>query len=220
MDLPDGGFVRYVDHMGSDLTVVNAARVSLGKEHHEFNEKADTQLIRYLVMHRHVSPFYHPQLTVHVKCPIFVERQWFKHRIGTAANSISGRYVQFEPTFWTPEKFRQGADDVKQGSTGEKVERHEYAHWIYDDVIIRAYSAYKELLELGVCREQARAVLPVALMTEFHFTASLLAWWHFYELRAEEHAQEEIQIYARAIGIILQAHFPVCWQAFEENANE
>ncbi len=102
MDLPNSGFVRYVDHMGSDLTVVNAARVSMGKEHHEFDDKADTQLIRYLVKHKHVSPFYHPQLTIHVKCPIFVERQWFKHRIGTAANSISGRYVQFEPTFWTP----------------------------------------------------------------------------------------------------------------------
>lgn len=211
--------IEYVSHMGDDLTVVNAARVSMGKNKDALEGK-DEKLIRYLVKHGHWSPFRHAVLSVRVECPVFIERQWFKHQIGCAANSISGRYVEYEEHYWTPETFRKAAPNVKQGSSDEVFEgwQHEAARYVYEKACQNAFQCYYQLLGLGVCKEQARAVLPLATFTQFIFTASLQAWWNFYRQRSDPHAQAEIRVYADALDQLIVQYFPVSWNAFKENA--
>lgn len=211
--------IEYVDHMGNDLSVVNAARVSMGKRKDAFDDK-DAKLIRYLVKNGHWSPFRHVSLSVRVECPIFIERQWFKHQIGCTANSISGRYVTYEESHWTPATFRKAAPNVKQGSSDEtlKNDTHTLAAHIYETACKRSFDAYHSLLSIGVCKEQARAVLPLATFTQFIFTASLQAWWNFYRQRSDAHAQAEIRVYADALDQLIVNYFPVCWNAFKENA--
>lgn len=209
--------VEYLRHSGDDLAVVNAARVSFGKAKATFDDK-DANLLRYLVQHGHTSPFYHVSLTVRVECAIFIERQWFKHQVGTAANSISGRYVEFDEHYWTPETFRRAAPNVKQGSSDEPLtdDRHTMADHYYRVACRTAFDCYERLLSLGVCKEQARAVLPLATFTQFIFTASLWAWWNFYRQRSAPNAQAEIRVYADAIGALCAEHFPASWQTFKE----
>ena len=204
------GFVRLIDHMGSDLSVVNAARVSFGKAKTAF-EEVDAKLVDYLAEHEHTSPFRHTALTLHVKAPIFVFRQWMKHRIGSEFNEISGRYVEFpEDEFFVPATFRQQAKVNKQGSEGEILEANRArARESYLESCRGAVAHYKELLSLGVCREQARCVLPVALYSEVYWTVSLQAVAHFIRLRADSHAQWEIQQYARAVRKVVEEVFPV-----------
>ena len=211
--------IEYVNHMGSDLAVVNAARVSFGK-HKETLDESDTKLIRYLVKHGHWSPFRHVSLSVRVECPIFVERQWFKHQVGCAANSISGRYVAFDEHYWTPEMFRKAAPNVKQGSSSAVLTSTDEASAVvaYELAMVTAFRSYTALLDLGVCKEQARAVLPLATFTQFIFTASLQAWWNFYRQRSDAHAQAEIRVYADALDTLIAPLFPVSWNAFKENA--
>ncbi len=194
------GFVRLIDHMGSDLSVVNAARVSFGKVKESFDE-GDAKLVDYLAAHEHTSPFRHTALTLHVKAPIFVFRQWMKHRIGSEFNEISGRYVEFpEDEFFVPEVFRRQAKVNKQGSEGAIDEKDRArAMEAFLESCRGAVAHYKELLALGVCREQARCVLPVGLYSEVYWTVSLQAVAHFIRLRADAHAQWEIQQYAAAV---------------------
>jgi thymidylate synthase (FAD) len=204
------GFVRLVDHMGSDLSVVNAARVSFGKQKDAF-EDSDAKLVNYLAEHEHTSPFRHTALTLHVKAPIFVFRQWMKHRIGSEFNEISGRYVEFpEDEFFVPEAFRRQAKVNKQGSEGEieAVDR-DRALACFLSSCRSSVAHYKELLALGVCREQARCVLPVGLYSEVYWTVSLQAVAHFIRLRADGHAQWEIQQYAEAVRQVVEPLFPV-----------
>nr|WP_320132838.1 FAD-dependent thymidylate synthase [uncultured Holophaga sp.] len=205
----DRGFVQLVDHMGSDLTIVNAARVSFGKRKEDFDE-GDAKLVRYLAAHEHTSPFRHTALTFHVKAPIFVFRQWMKHRIGSEFNEISGRYVEFaENEFHVPATFRQQAKVNKQGSEGEiEAGSREQAAALYLDTCRASVANYKELIGLGVCREQARCILPLGLYSEVYWTASLQAVAHFIRLRTDGHAQWEIQQYAHAVREAALAVFP------------
>lgn len=206
----DKGFVRLIDHMGSDLSVVNAARVSFGKVKTAF-EDGDAKLVDYLAEHEHTSPFRHTALTLHVKAPIFVFRQWMKHRIGSEFNEISGRYVEFpEDEFFVPATFRQQAKVNKQGSEGEIAEANRArAQASYLASCREAVGYYKEMLSLGVCREQARCVLPLALYSEVYWTVSLQAVAHFIRLRADSHAQWEIQQYAAAVRQVVEPLYPV-----------
>ena len=206
----DKGFVRLIDHMGSDLSVVNAARVSFGKTKETF-EDADAKLVDYLAAHEHTSPFRHTALTLHVKAPIFVFRQWMKHRIASEFNEISGRYVEFpEDEFFVPEAFRRQAKVNKQGSEGVIDEANrERAMATYLESCRGAVAHYKELLSLGVCREQARCVLPLGLYSEVYWTVSLQAVAHFIRLRSDGHAQWEIQQYAAAVRSVVEPLYPV-----------
>jgi thymidylate synthase (FAD) len=205
----DRGFVRLVDHMGTDLTVVNAARVSFGKRKDAFDDK-DAELVSYLAAHEHTAPFRHAYLTFHVKAPIFVFRQWMKHRIASDFNEISGRYVEFPADeFFVPEQFRQQAKVNKQGSEGQIAEESRQAALdAYIGACKNSVGQYKALIEMGVCREQARCVLPLALYSEVYWTASLQAVAHFLHLRLDSHAQWEIRQYAQAVRELAEPIFP------------
>lgn len=193
------GSVQLVDVMGSPLSVVNSARVSMGKQADEMSER-DWRLIDYLWSHEHTSPFRHVQFQFHVRAPVFVLRQWMKHQVGCAWNEISGRYVQFDHEAWSPDAWRAQADKIKQGSAGPMAEDDALrAQMIYDRAIEASFRAYEELLSAGVCKEQARACLPLSLMSECFWSCSLHALIHFLKLRLDHHAQVEIRAYARAV---------------------
>jgi thymidylate synthase (FAD) len=204
--------VTLLDVMGTDLSVVNAARVSLGKVSHEI-DAADTKLVHYLSSHGHWSPFCHAAAQFRVQVPIFVERQIFKHTVGFSYNSISGRYVEFEPDFYEPSVLRQGSESIKQGSLPDAVAAHEAARGLFRQSCEAAFSAYRDLLLLGVCKEQARGVLPLTTMTEFIVSGSLYAWARMYNLRSKPDTQRETQEYARLAGASMRDCFPVAWAA-------
>lgn len=193
------GSVQLVDMMGSPLSVVNSARVSMGRQADEMSER-DWRLIDYLWSHEHTSPFRHVQFQFHVRAPVFVLRQWMKHQVGCAWNEISGRYVQFEHEAWSPDAWRAQADKIKQGSAGPMAEDDALrAQMIYDRAIEASFKAYEELLSAGVCKEQARACLPLSLMSECFWSCSLHALIHFLKLRLDHHAQLEIRCFAEAV---------------------
>ena len=194
------GSVALVDVMGSALSVVNAARVSMGKRSESFDAR-DAKLIKYLWEHGHTSPFRHVHLQFHIKAPIFVLRQWMKHQVGCAWNEISGRYVELDESFWSPHLWREQSASVKQGSGGALEQSAQIdAHFIYVEAINAAVATYQRLLQMGVCKEQARAVLPVATMSECYWTCSLHALIHFLRQRLDGHAQQEIREYAQAVS--------------------
>lgn len=208
--------VEYVDHMGSDISIVNAARVSFGKSKDKFDED-DKRLLDYLVRHKHTSPFRHAVVTLRVTVPIFVERQWFKHQVGASANSISGRYVTYDLGFWEPDYFRAANPNVKQGSLSAQADKSDEALLLYQDTIDTMYKNYRRLIDdFGICKEQARAILPLATNTQFIFTATLLAWHHFYRLRSDEHSQKEIREYAVQVDKIISKIFPNAWVSLKE----
>ena len=204
----DHGFVSLIDHMGTDLSVVNAARISMGKRKEKFDE-ADATLIQYLAENEHTSPFRHTCMTLHFKAPIFVARQSDKHQVGVSVNSLSGRYAEMKDEFYVPFNFRRQAKINKQGSA-EDLEPifNQIATDIYIDSYNSSMKAYRELLQSEVCREQARCVLPQALYTEWYMTMSLQAAAHFIHLRTDEHAQWEMQQYGLAVDQIVQKLFP------------
>ena len=214
----DRGFVKLVDCMGSDLSVVNAARVSFGKRKEAFDE-GDEKLVKYLARHEHTSPFRHTAMTFHVKAPIFVFRQWMKHRIGSEFNEISGRYVVFpEDEFFVPQVFRQQSKNNKQGSEGEIAPEHRAtAATTYLEACKASVAQYRALLDMGVCKEQARCVLPLGLYSEVYWTVSLQAVAHFIRLRSEGHAQWEIQQYAAAVRDLVEKVYPVSLKALLES---
>lgn len=185
--------ISLLNYFGDDLMVVNAARVSYGKTKELLDEK-DSKLIKYLVDHKHIAPFRHPQLQFRVECPIFVERQLFKHQVGLSANSISGRYVDFSDKYWEVNKLRKQSKSSKQGSEGE-LNRPDLIEKINKHIEDSAF-LYKELCESGVAKEQARIILPLALETQFIWTGSLLAFVHLWGLRLKPDAQEETRLAA------------------------
>jgi len=189
--------VELLSHFGDDLMVVNAARVSYGKEKKEFDGK-DEKLINFLYTHKHISVFRHPQLQFRITCPIYVERQLFKHQVGMSANSISGRYVDFSDSYSTIDIWRKQSKSSKQGSEGE-IENQEEAKEIESFVIDVCSKAYEQLLELGVSKEQARTVLPLNLNTTFIWTGSLLSFFHMFNLRIKPDAQKETRDVAEAM---------------------
>ena len=214
----DQGFVRLVEVMGSDLSVVNAARISFAKQTQEFRDQ-DRKLIHYLWTHRHTSPFRHASIQIHLKAPLFVLRQWMKHQVGCAWNEVSGRYVRFDAQFYHPTRWREQHESNKQGSKGQ-IKNQDQATQLYHDSMQRAVDEYHTLLDLGVCKEQARMVLPLSLYSECYWTVSLQAMMHFLELREDPHAQWEIQEYARAIRTLLTPYFPVCLSLGREGKSQ
>ena len=171
--------------------IVNAARVSFGKTKTVLDAK-DVKLISYLYEHKHIAPFRHPQLQFRITCPIYVERQLFKHQVGLSANSISGRYVDFSDSYTEIKQFRKQSTDSKQGSAEDLYyDLNQEALEIQDGIIRRCKEAYKDLISLGVSKEQARTILPLNLNTTFIWTGSLLAFKHLFDLRLKPDAQEE-----------------------------
>lgn len=208
IEFAHGGFVRLIDKMQTplDLKTVNAARISMGKQVDAMSER-DERLIKYLASHEHTTPFRHSYMTFHIKAPIFVLRQWMKHQIGCSWNEISGRYVEFDAEdMWKPsvDDWREGAESVKQGSGGAlDPALARVASQTYAEAVEAAHEAYAALIAIGVCREQARACLPVALMSECYWTTSVQAATHFLRLRLDAHAQVEIREYAQAVKTLI-----------------
>ena len=223
--------VDLVDHMGTDLTVVNAARVSFDKasfweystvEHPEFGpirdehlSVADTKLIHYLAKHNHWSPFAHTSIQLRIKAPIFVARQLVKHQVGGVWNEVSRRYVDSEPEFYFPEVWRgRPTDGAKQGSSGEVTHVHgvlvshgaQYA-------ASTALGTYNQLIEGGVAPEQARMILPQNMMTEWYWTGSLMFFARVCKERLAPGAQAETRDVASLIAREVELLFPVSWNA-------
>lgn len=185
-----------IGHFGDDLMVVNAARVSYGKERDSFGA-GDAKLIKYLVDHGHTSPFRHPQLQFRISCPIFVERQLFKHQVGLTANSISGRYVDFSDEYWLPSVLRKQSKDSKQGSEGVlDCETNARLLGKISDLVRSCRDLYDELESSGVAKEQCRVILPLCLETQFIWTGSLAAFLHLWKLRLKQDTQEETRFLA------------------------
>ena len=204
--------VELLETFGTDLTVVNAARVSLGKQVTEYTEK-DGRLIAYLAEHNHVSPFFHPQARFRLKMPIWMAREWFRHTIGFARNEVSRRYVDDLPSFYIPGDLRSRAPNKKQGSKDDVHEQSETLRSFMVDECTGAVSTYTLLLGQGVCPEQARMVLPQAMMTEFIETGSLAAYARLVKLRTSPDAQQEIREVSERVGAALAAVFPASWAA-------
>lgn len=214
----DHGFVRLVDYMGNDKRIVQAARVSYGEGTKTFRE--DAILIDYLLRHQHTSPFEHVVLEMHCKLPIFVARQWIRHRTARI-NEISGRYSVMENEFYLPP-----ANQIKGQSEDNKQARslHELPPDIQQKVleILRrdqgsVYASYEELLNDGIARELARINLPLSLYTQWYWQMDLHNLLHFLELRMDSHAQWEIREYANAIAQITRAVAPLAYDAFERH---
>lgn len=197
IDVFNDGFVELVDSMGDDLKVVNTARVSYGKQSQDFTEK-DLKLLNYLWDHEHTSPFRHCFLSFRIRAPIFVLRQWMKHQIGCSWNEQSARYTELKHSCFSPDTFRVQDTKNKQSSEGA-IENQDKAFDLMNDVYELAYSNYQKLIDLGVCREQARIVLPLAIYSECIWTTSLQGLLHFIELRSDKASQYEIQLYAQAV---------------------
>lgn len=206
--------ITLLDKMGTDDTVVNAARVSFAKEASGYTAEQNAKLIGYLATHNHWSPFAHCTLQFHVKAPMFVARQLAKHQVGFAWNEVSRRYVDTEVKFWSPGgAWRARADNKKQGSSEDIVQKFPLVQELYNDVVEIALRAYKSMLEDGVCPEQARAVLPQGLMTEWYWTGSLYGFARVCKLRMDPHAQLECRIVAQQIDAFCKDAFPISWSA-------
>lgn len=233
--------VTYIDHMGDDLRVVNAARVSFHKESDweptdvikdpsgafslEYGKalsEQDAKLIKYLATHNHWTPFSHCMVTLREKVPIFVARQRFKHMVGFTYNEVSRRYVDDEPEFYMPDVWRSKPVNAKQGSgeemrdeNGDPLEFFCFGDKGESDIGLQELSVclYNNMIEQGVAPEMARMVLPQSMYTEYYVTGSLAAWARAYNLRIDPHAQKEIRDVAEKWGEIISALFPVSWEA-------
>jgi len=208
--------VTLIDSMGTDLTVVNAARVSFSKtstwarnipqsETYELSDR-DKKLIRYLAEHNHWSPFGHASLQFHIKAPVFVARQLVKHQVGLVWNEVSRRYVDDEPEFYIPKEWRLKAEDKKQGSSDETVE-----HSI-DSTMMWCKETYQNLLNKNIAPEMARMVLPQNMMTEWYWSGTLFAFARVCNLRCKEDTQAETRVIANQISELAKKKFPVSWE--------
>ena len=203
--------VELVDYMGTDLTVVNAARVSFAKHHKELT-LGDEKLIAYLARHGHWTPFGHPQLQFRISAPLFVARQLVKHQVGLVWNEVSRRYVDSKPSFYIINQWRSKAENKKQGSGDELIalqgEDYEYIQRAH----VAATDAYTHLLNLGVAPEQARMVLPQSMITEWYWTGSLYAFARICKLRMSPDSQLETKEIAEHISIHAESRFPISWK--------
>ena len=217
--------VTYIDNMGNDLTVANAARVSFGKTSEMEDDpwgppklKAkDDKLIRYLAKHKHISPFGHCFVSFHIKAPVFVARQLVKHKF-LRWNEISRRYVKDEPEFYQP-KLRAATKDKKQGS-GEALILSIQQDEVVRHAHIEAVKQYRYLLQTGVCEEQARGILPLNHMTEWYWSGSLDAFADMCNLRCKPDTQAETRVVAQKIDHKMIELFPVSWDALTENEDD
>jgi thymidylate synthase (FAD) len=209
--------VTYLDHMGTDLTVVNAARVSFGKRTQEFRPGKDDRLLAFLARHKHELPFAHPHVSFHFKAPIFVARQLAKHQVGFVWSEISRRYVTGEPELYIPEVLRKSSPDIKQGSLNESVEDLPLQLFYYHADAQRSVLAYLKALKAGVCPEQARGLLPQTTYTEWVWTGSLLGWSRVWNLRVKPDAQAETREIVEKIGPTMTRLFPYSWKALADS---
>ena len=205
--------VELIDHMGSDASVVNAARVSFGKRIKEMSE-GDTKLIRYLAKHNHWSPFGHASVQFRIKAPVFVARQLVKHQVGLTWNEISRRYVEHEPEFYEVDSWRGRPINKKQGSSEEEIvwiDRSTRTDALQSQVETVALKNYNRMLEAGVAPEQARMILPQSMMTEWYWSGTLYAFARICNLRCAEDAQYETRIVANLINDECERLFPISW---------
>jgi thymidylate synthase (FAD) len=209
------GYIELLEHMGSDIDIVNAARVSFNKESKEFDNIKDKKLIEYLAKHGHWTPFSQNAIKLRIKIPIFIARQYFKHQIGFTRNETSRRYVNNEPEFYIPKELRKSAEKVKQGSSEEIVKNNKELIKKIKNYTEESIKLYNELIENQVCNEQARIILPQSMYTEFIETANLQGYFRLYELRIDSHAQKEIQKVAKIIDKIMNNLFPIAWTALK-----
>jgi thymidylate synthase (FAD) len=215
----DEGTVEYLDHMGSDLTVANAARVSFNKQISVMSEN-DERLIKYLADHNHVSPFFHPQISIRIMCPISIRNQLDKSRIGLAINEVSRRYVSTTPPVFFPSWRSKPSGSIKQGS-GSMISNPDVlvsVDMMYREAVATCLTTYEHLIAQGVAPEQARFVLPLGTMTEFIWTGSLAAYARVFQLRTSPDAQQECRTIAYKIGAIVARHFPISWAALVQRS--
>ena len=220
----DKGYIEVVDVLGDDLTPVNAARVSFGGRSENFTDK-DKRLSKFLIKHKHFSPFRHQHVMMIIKAPEFVMRQWYKHVVGIettsnhptkdhAWNEISGRYVAYSD-FYMPKNFRAQSDDNKQASEG-LVDNQKEALQLWQEAQQSSIEAYENMIAMGMAKEQARSILPLTVYTEVWWTASFQSIMNFIELRDEATAQVEIQEYAKALKGIMLDVFPETTKLWQE----
>jgi len=236
--------IEYMAHSGTDLTVVNAARASFGKEsdwdisgyeevvdeesrvveHHPVKvlKEKDIRLIDYLAREKHVLPFRHPQITLRIKVPIFLARQIGKHQVGMSWSEESRRYITTAPEFYWPDKWRKKAENVKQGSSDEEVEYESLWQFgsIQEDansMLEDAVTLYGHMLEQGVAPELARMILPQNMMITAVWTGSLLSFFQVWKLRSEAHAQKEARDFAAMLKEQMVKLYPEAWAALERN---
>jgi len=210
--------VELLNSMGNDLTVANAARVSFQK-HHKTLTEGDVRLIKYLAKHKHWTPFGHVQLQFRIKAPVFVARQLVKHQVGLVWNEVSRRYVDDPPEFYNPELWRIRADDKKQGSSDEVLERDSLVFMEYWDLMTKAEKLYHHMVEeKHIAPEQARMVLPQSMMTEWYWTGSLAAFARVVNLRSAPDAQLECRLVANLIDEKVSSMIPLMssWDALKK----
>jgi len=217
LNVLDQGFVRLDAVNADDLSVVNAARVSFGIQSEELSDK-DKGLIGFLMREQHGTPFEHNFFRFHIKAPIFVVREWFRHRIGWSYNEYSGRYSEIPTEAYIPAHEQMRTQVGKPGAyTFEKMENPQFSNDRIKLSYMQSFVAYEKLLEEGVAKEIARLVLPVGTYTEFYATTNARAIMNFIHLRGDETAQWEIRQYAHAIEALFSEHMPVTWQHFKDN---
>jgi|TARA_Y100000296_G_scaffold3549_1_gene4758 thymidylate synthase (FAD) len=222
----DTGFVEVIDSLGTDLTVVNSARVSFGKRHTKYT-KGDKHLVKYLAKYKHFSPFRHMMVQFHIKAPEFVMRQWYKHVVGIettssyptkdhAWNEISGRYTPVTD-YYIPEVWRKQSQDNKQASEGElnDLQQKRMTH-LYERYLLDVERVYETMVQTGMAKEQARVVLPLSQYTEVYWTASFQAIMNFIDLRDEKTAQWEIQQYAKVMKEMMFEIYPKTTKIWSE----
>ena len=226
IDVLDKGYIEVVDSLGDDLTPVNAARVSFGGRSEKFTDK-DRRLSKFLIKHKHFSPFRHQHVMMIIKAPEFVMRQWYKHVVGIettsssaskdhAWNEISGRYVEVEDYYY-PEVWRKQSEDNKQASDGvlDDLQQKRMTSF-YNEYMRQVEMTYDRMIEAGMAKEQARIVLPLSQYTQVWWTASFQSVMNFIELRDEPTSQVEIQEYARALKTIMMESFPETTKLWSE----
>ena len=218
--------VDLIDHMGNDLTVVNAARVSFNKESDwnywrdeedgdlvkSYMKDKDKKLISYLAKHNHWTPFGHCSAQFRISAPIFVARQLVKHQVGLVWNEVSRRYVSNSPEFWRASDWREVADDKKQGSSTKVVKENDTISYIYRETVRHCTDTYNLMLEKGVCPEQARTILPQSLYTEWYWSGTLAAFARVCNLRMNKDSQKETKEIAELISNEMSVLFPVSWK--------
>ena len=213
--------VKLIDHMGSDLSVVNAARVSFSKTSEwdsipeagkveGFLKEGDERLIKYLAKYNHWSPFGHASMQFHVKAPIFVARQLVKHQVGLVWNEVSRRYVDTEVEFYEPTEWRLAAEDKKQGSSDETVK------YSIASTHKLCKETYEDMLNSGIAPEMARMVLPQSMYTEWYWSGTLMAFARVCNLRCKPDAQVETQMVADKIDVLAKELFPNSWEALRD----
>lgn len=210
--------VTLIDSMGSDKSVVNAARVSFHKHHDVLDEDKDPKLLNYLAKHNHWTPYSHCFLSFRIKCPLFVRAQLIKHKIALrlgdeiTSNEVSRRYVDDEPEFWFPDVWRGKPVNAKQGSSAESIDPSVF-NFMPDSVVDVCLGVYLDMIDCGVAPEQARMVLPQNTMTEFYWSGSLAAFGRVCKLRLDPHAQKETQEVVQMISDLVPSDFHHSWKA-------